>query len=123
MNEMEAMATLSTIGDVAGSHAAIFFSVTFAYVSVAYLVGSSLSRFQCLAVSTLYLLAASIFGASTVGYTNIWFIVKSRWPTAFDEVWIFNNFAWQPGIITVVLGITALSLYFMYDIRKSNSAK
>ena len=123
MNEMEAIVTLSTIGDVAGAHAAIFFSVTFAYVSVAYLVGSSLSRFQCLAVATLYLLAASIFGASLVGYSNVWFVVKAREPTAFDEVWIFSNFGWLPGLITVVVGITALSLYFMYDIRKSNSAK
>jgi hypothetical protein len=119
MKEMDALNALSALGDVSGTHAAIFFSVTFAYVSVAYLVGSSLSRFQCLAVSTLYLLASSIFGASTIGYSDAWLLVKAQETTPLDQVWIFNNFEWLPVIIVVVVGVPLLSLYFMYDVRKS----
>ena len=49
MNEADAVIVLAAIGDVAGTFGAIFFSVTFAYVSVAYLVGRTLTRFQCAA--------------------------------------------------------------------------
>ena len=94
MEQLEAITALSALGDVAGTHAAIFFSVTFAYVSVAYLAGASLSRFQCIAASTLYLLAASIFGSSMIGYSDAWLRVKAQQPTPLDDVWIFAKFQW-----------------------------
>ena len=119
MNETDAIVVLTSIGDVAGTFGAIFFSVTFAYVSVAYLVGRALTKFQCVAASMLYLLAASIFGGSFIGYSDAWLTIKARESTAIDEVLLFNFPGWLPTITTAVVGISLLSLYFMYDLRRS----
>ena len=50
MSESDAIVALSELGANAGTFSAMYFSFTFAYLTVAYLVGKSLSLFQCIAV-------------------------------------------------------------------------
>ena len=60
MSESDAIEALSEISLNATTYVSIFISVTFAYLTVAYLVGKQLTRFQCLAVSALYFLIAGM---------------------------------------------------------------
>jgi len=122
MSEHDAIQSLAALGDVFASFASIYFSITFAYISVAYLVGRTMSRFQCLAVSFLYVVAAGIFGGSTVGYTDAWFTVKAQNKTTLDKVWIMQDVGWYPATWIMVVAVTALSLYFMYDVRKKKES-
>jgi len=122
VSESEAIQTLTSIGEVAATYAAMYFTVTFAYVTVAYLVGKSLSRFQCGAVSALYVLSATAFGAAGLGYVDAWLQLKTREATILDNVWLFQKFVWVEGIIMMLLAICLLSLYFMYDVRRGKRA-
>jgi len=61
VDELNATLTLAAMGDTGGTCAGLFFSVTFAYMTVAYLVvktfcDSNMSRFQfCIWLPLLYL--------------------------------------------------------------------
>ena len=67
MTEADAIGALTNIGEVAATYTGMWLSVTFGYLTVAYFLGKSLSRFQCLAISTLYVVFAIIFAAVAVG--------------------------------------------------------
>ena len=104
MNEFDAIQTLAAIGDTASAFAGMFFSVTFAYVTVAYLIGGALSRFQCMAVSALYVLSAAIFGLSFAIYADAWAQLKSQEPTIFDNIWLLRESMWaEEAAFLVVL--------------------
>lgn len=118
MTEQEAIVALAALGDVFGSFATVYFSITFAYISAAYLVGDALSRFQCFAVSLLYVVSASIFGGSTIGYADAWITVKMQHRSTLDDVWMMQDMGWVPVTVIMVIATTSLSLYFMYDVRK-----
>ena len=94
-------------------------SVTFAYLTVAYLVGKSMSRFQCVAISALYLMSAAIFGTSAQGYGESWHRLNTRDATILREAIVFSDSGFYPLLIaSFFVGGTALSIYFMYDVRK-----
>ena len=119
MTEAEALQTMSNFADNAGTYFTMFVSFTFAYLTVAYFVGKSLSRFQCFAVSGLYTISAMLTGATTVGWSNAYLILKAREDTLLNEVWIFDKPGWLPIVILLLTAISVMSLYFMYDARKS----
>jgi hypothetical protein len=50
--------TAAAVGDVQASHVAIYLTVLFAYVSVAYLAGQKLTRFQLAIVTFLFVTVA-----------------------------------------------------------------
>jgi len=66
MTEAEAIETLSILGANGATYFTLFTTFTFAYLTVAYFVGASLTRFQCIAVSAIYFFTASMMGASTM---------------------------------------------------------
>ena len=119
MSEAEALEVMSDFADNVATYFTMFVSFTFAYLTVAYLVGKSLSRFQCLAASGLYAVSAFVTGATTIGWGNAWLILKAREPTMVDQVWVFDKPGWLPVITLLLVAITLTSLYFMYDARKS----
>jgi hypothetical protein len=119
MNESDAIQALASIDDTASAYAAIYFSVTFAYLAVAYFVGDSLSRFQCMTVSVLYLLGAIIFGLSFVAYGDAWMQLKDQEVTVFDNVWLMRESIWIELLEILVVAVTLLSLYFMYNVRQT----
>ena len=119
MSEGEAIAALTDIGETAATFFSLWVSVTFAFLTVAYFVGRSLTRFQCLAISALYIASAATFGASAQGYAEAWVKMRCRVNTVFDDVAVFANVSFYgEAAIFILMGGTLLSLYFMYDIRR-----
>jgi len=123
MTEAEAIESLTNIGSLAATYAGMWLSVTFAYLTVAYLVGAKLSRFQVSAISTLYVLLTSISGATTLGYVDSWTKLREREATIFDSVKLFSSAeVYLPATTAFLIFSTCLALYFMYDVRKNSSA-
>lgn len=123
MTETEAIQSLSAIGETAATYGALYFSVTFAYVTVAYLVGNRLSRFQSITATITYTLAATVFGLTALIYSKAWFLLKAKQPTIFDDIWFLSDAGWIEGVAVMLLTISLLSVYFMFDVRKDNRAE
>ncbi|MGR8946685.1 MAG: hypothetical protein ACU84Q_01470 [Gammaproteobacteria bacterium] len=120
MTEAEALEVLSDIGDNVATYFAMYISITFAYLSVAYFIGAALSRFQCIAVSILFVVSALAVGATTIGWANAWLLLKAQERTLVNDVWLFETPGIFPMVIFLLTGMAMLSLYFMYDIRRGS---
>ena len=120
MVEADAIAALTNIGEVAATYTGMWLSVTFAYLTVAYFLGKSLSRFQCLAISALYAVFAVIFASVTIGFVDSFWLLRAREKTIIDEAWIFSSLpGYLEGTAFVLLAATLVSLYFMYNVRQA----
>jgi len=118
MTEAEAIESLTNIGEIAATYAGLWVSITFGYLTVAYFLGASLSRFQCWVISTLYAVFAVLFSSTTLGYVDSWLRLRRRESTVFDDVWLFSEIPYYfefAGFILVAS--TIVSLYFMYNVR------
>ncbi|MGR8950094.1 MAG: hypothetical protein ACU84Q_18785 [Gammaproteobacteria bacterium] len=114
MSESDAIAALTDIGESAATFFSLWVSVTFAYLTVAYFVGKSLTRFQCLAISAPYIASGTTLGASAQGYAEAWVKMRTRVSTVFDDVAVFANVSiYGEAAALVVVAGTVLSLYFM----------
>jgi hypothetical protein len=122
MTESEVIESLSELSINASTYMTIFISVTFAYLMVAYFVGRSLSRFQCFAVSALYMLFAAITGASTISWSEAFQLLGARERSIMDEVWLFENASWVIWLVPLFSMVVFTSLYFMYDVRREKTA-
>ena len=120
MTEADAIAALTNIGEVAATYTGMWLSVTFGYLTVAYFLGKSLSRFQCLAISAIYAVFAVIFAAVTIGFVDSFWLLRAREKTIIDEAWIFSSVpGYLEGTAFVLLAATLVSLYFMYNVRQA----
>ena len=118
MTESEVIEALSEISMNAATYLTIFISVTFAYLTVAYLVGSSLTRFQAFMASALYLLTSIMTGTATVGFTDTWQKLHAREQSVFNDVWLYQNTEWLVMLLPALTLVVLASLYFMFDIRR-----
>ncbi|MEQ8694609.1 MAG: hypothetical protein RIC85_04720 [Gammaproteobacteria bacterium] len=98
----------------------IYITFTFAYLTVAYFVGSKLTRFQVFVVSGLYLISALSTTLGSIMPMLAWGellanrdTLLSKFPVWDGEMWVVNM-----GIIFLV-GIV-VSFYFMYDVRSKS---
>ena len=100
----------------------LYITFTFAYLATAFFVGRQLSTFQAVAASVLYLFAA---GSMTIGL-----LADLQW---LDAAIIHAGSLAPDGISTrsefwvLYLGVLAisgilLSLYFMWDVRKTRAS-
>ena len=120
MTEAEAIESLNGMADVAVSQLSVWVSITFGYLTVAYFLGSKLSRFQCGAVSILYVVTSFLFGGSAIIYVHAWQLTRIREATVFNELALASNLpAYVGSTSAVVLGGTLISLYFMHNVRKT----
>jgi len=119
MSEAETLETLTAIGSASGSYITMIISFTFAYLTVAYFVGKDLSRFQCAAVTGLYIIGATLSGSAAVGYADLWVRLHDREPTIADEVWLFSTLGWVEILMVLQISVLFVSIYFMYDVRRS----
>jgi hypothetical protein len=100
----------------------LFYSLTFAYVTAAFLAGARLSRFQAVAVSLLYLMPASSTTLTLIGsQQTIEALLTAHPDLTIGGLAFYDAAKWQ--IFTLVLfGATiALSIYFMYDCRRNEA--
>ena len=117
MSEAETLELIAIFSANSWNYFAIYLSITFAYLAVAYFVGANLNRFQVNAISGLFIVSAS--GATIAAFTttSTWIaLIKSR-PTLMDDIAIYSAGIWDYYIAApMVVGIF-VSLYFMYEIR------
>ena len=120
MTEAETIAILNENADVVATYVGMWVSFTFAYLTVAYFVGKSLSLFQCLTVSILYLLTSAWFGSAAIAYTQAWHLIRNGKETRYNEIWLMTAEAgWEWGLTICLIAGTVVSLYFMYDVRST----
>ena len=120
MSEAETIEALSNITASATSFFSICISITFAYLTVAYLVGAKLSRFHLTMINMLYALCAAIAGGSALIWWDAWVKLHRRTTRVLNEVWLADNIGWT-GAEYVMLGLIIIaSIYLMRDVRKTS---
>jgi len=98
--------------DAVGIDVTIFVTMVFAYITVAYLVGKKLNRFQVTSVSVLYSLFA-IFNLDAI-YTETGVVVLVSHLLYGVPV---DGIA-RPGFIALLALVWLFSLFFMYQARR-----
>ena len=121
MSEAEAIEALSDMAINVSTFFSIFVSLTFAYLTVAYLVGKELSRFQLVIINYLYILCTVLMGASMAIWNEAWLKLHHRETTVFSGSWLLDAINWKVGAYVMLASILVASLYFMHDIRKERS--
>ena len=58
-------------------------------------------------------------GATTAGWANAWLLMKDRERTVVNDVWLFETPGIFPMLVFILVGIALVSLYFMFDIRRT----
>ena len=118
MTESETIEALSEISINGITYLSVFISVTFAYLTVTYLVGRTLTKIQCIAVSALYVLFASMTAIATVGWSEAWMRLREREESVIDDIWLFENMQWLYWQLPMLTLVVLASLWFMWDVRR-----
>lgn len=120
MTEAEVMTSLTGLGDQIYSGVDTWLALTFGYLTVAYFVGKDLSKFQCVALSLLYGIGASLYAVALPLHTHAWTLLLNQHPTVYLDTW-FNpgGIFWAIGSAIFYSAGIVLALYFMYNIRAS----
>jgi hypothetical protein len=115
MTEPEVIEMVNLYASNSMSCFSLWVSFTFAYLTVAYLVGSKLSKVQLYIISTLYVLAGGAFGFAAVTYTESFGTLNSVYPEfSPTDLW---RFPWTLVSSLMLVGGMLASLYFMWDVR------
>ena len=100
----------------------IYISFTFAYLTVAYMAGSRLSRFQVFVVSVLYSLSAASAIFSMMNSLMMWEKALLQGEANMSYQFFFNNPSFWYTYMSSILGLGILvSLYFMWNVRGSKA--
>lgn len=121
MSEAETLDLIAEYASNAVAGIALYATITFAYLTVAYFVGAALSMFQTAAVSTLYVGFAIAAAASCVVSTQAWSALIASRPTILDSLPMYAGWYWDIFIALFFTAGIAVSIYFMYDVRKKGS--
>ena len=121
MSESEAIEALSDISANCATYFSVYISLTFAYLTVAYLVGSALSRFQLTLITAIYLLSSTLMGATTIIWVDAWLKINQREQTIFSDHAMVTALPWIPGLVILLMSVVIASVYFMYDIRRKGA--
>jgi len=117
MSESETLLVVNEYGGTAVSCFALYTSILFAYLTVAYFVGAKLSTFQSRAVSGLFIAAAGVAAIACVSAVHAWIAILGDRPTALDQVPFFVYRIWHYYMGGMLVAGIIVSLYFMYDVR------
>ena len=120
MTEYEAMEVVAAYTDVAVTCFSIYLTLTFAYLTVAYLVGVKLTTFQSVAVSGLY-----VFGGGSALLCQ--YILINGWGAVIEyavplhSVPLWDPNFWITYMWTIQVSGILLGLYFMWALRQSQA--
>lgn len=99
----------------------LFVTFTFGYMTVAYLIGSKLNRVQLISLTTAYLLAA--FTSALVGQANLTAMRSMQQElqnsAAYQRTMFLDAEIYLALFPILCIGGIFMSLYLMYDIRKT----
>ena len=116
MTESEAMELVAIYTDVAISCFSIYITLTFAYLTVAYLAGIKLTAFQTRAISGLYVFGC--FSALMCQYILIrgWGSVL-EYAVPLHSVHLWDDDFWITFVWSIEISGILLGLYFMWSVR------
>ena len=117
MTEAEAIELIIMHADIAVNSFSVYLTITFAYLTVAYLVGRSLSTFQAIAISSLYLVGAGSAVINIVIHIQAWGKIKMLHTSIFNEFALWNPVFWITFMPILMVGGILTGLYFMWNIR------
>ena len=124
MLELDAFEVIASFAANALASFTIYFSFTFAYLPVCYLVGSNLSKFQAIAVSILYLVSSASVAITVVGNQMAIAEMQKMYPSVIiDRLLVWDARWWHVYVIILFVSVTIVSFYFMYDCRRKGNAK
>lgn len=116
MTESEAMEVVAIYTDVAITCFSIYLTLTFAYLTVAYIAGIKLTAFQSRAISGLY-----VFGSGSALLCQ--YILIRGWGTVIEyavplhSVPLWDDDFWITTMWSIELSGVFLGLYFMWSVR------
>jgi hypothetical protein len=123
MSESELLELMATYSGNALTAFTIYISFTFAYLTVAFIVGRKLSRVQAIIVSVLYVFSAMSTVLANIGQISA---MRATQPdlvesAVYQRITLMDGDMWLIYMpILLVSGIFG-SLYFMYDARKKDN--
>jgi len=120
MTEAEALELAVMCVDVAISAFSLYVTVTFAYMTVSYLVGSRLSTFQALALSGLYVFTSGVLILTMYLVIVTYFELRagvSGGIAAMDNIPLWNEALWATYPTAASLVGILVGLYFMWNVR------
>jgi hypothetical protein len=94
----------------------IYLTITFAYLTIAYIAGKDLPRFQAFSLSTLYIAGALISLLSCINQLNF-FNAVLRQSQALQSATPLTTEFWIYSIAPLLIVGFFVSLYFMWDVR------
>lgn len=119
MNEAEIIGALSDIADSAGTFLGMWISLKFAYLTAAYIVGRAMSRFQCWVVTSLYFVTAFFIDSAAFVHTQAWIKINESQSLVYSHLWVAP---YDLGAAIFLAVGTLVLLYFMYNVRYSESS-
>ena len=120
MNEGDAIEAAISAAGVVFSCFDIYISFTFGYLVTAYFVGDKLTRFQVIAATGLYLVAAGFMVIVMTAWTQSLFAITDSTKTALDAVLLLQRGHWVEALVFLCSTGMLMSLYFMWDVRRRN---
>ena len=100
----------------------IYISFTFGFLATAFFVGNKLTRFQVLAATGMYLIAAGATVLVTLSWLKALFLVLNNQNTVLDAIPFMNGSAWVVIKSIITLGGMIVSSNFMWEVRRRETA-
>jgi len=117
MTEAEVIEMVNFYASNALNSFSIWVSLTFAFLTVAYLAGGKLSKVQVWIISLLYFLTSGTFGLASVVHVQSFAALTNSHPDFFPAyLW---PLPWSLMTQSLLIGGTLGSFYFMWDVRQS----
>jgi hypothetical protein len=83
----------------------------------AYFIGNKLTRFQVIAATGLYVVAAGFMALAMIAWAQALFAISEAKATALDTVFLIQRGYWIETL-SILLGTgMIISLYFMWGVR------
>ena len=121
MTEAEALEVAGIwVGNVIAAFT-VYISFTMAYLAAAFFAGSRLSRFQALAASMLYTVAATSALISMLHSLHIYGASLAMSPLIGASTPFSDRDTWMAALSILLTGGILVSLYFMWDVRRTKA--
>jgi predicted neutral ceramidase superfamily lipid hydrolase len=118
MTEAESLEVIALYNVNVASYLAIFISVTFAYLTVAYFQGRALTDFQVRVASGLYVLWSGLLALGVYENTVAWELMAREHETILSSMSVYGSGVLHIPLAIVLVVSILVSLYFMHDVRR-----
>jgi hypothetical protein len=123
MPENEALELIAIYQANAINSFTVFLSLTFAYLTAAYVVGRVLSPFHTMAISGLYVASSMTLGTACVISTQAWAEIIASQTAMLDALALYRGGYWDVFVEVLMMAVLAVGIYFMFNVRRRDLSK